>query len=267
MTIEAIEEKFRVTVCSQINLRQEGIDRYRVFTPFAFDDGDNLAIILKFVDDTWILTDEGHTLMHLTYSIDARELERGTRQKVITSVLSRFGLEDNHGELTIRIVGDQFGDALWNFVQALINISDLTYLSRTRVYSTFIEDLHALIEETVPEGRRGFDWHDPEHDPDGKYIVDCRINGMQRPVYIFALPNDDRVRDATISILQFERWGQSFASVGIFENQEEVNRKALARFSDVCDRQFSNLPANRDRIAQIIRGVIGGASPGDSSPL
>ena len=63
------------------------------------------------------------------------------------------------------------------------------------------------MEETVPENRREFDWFDPRHDPEGKYLIDCRINKMPRPLFVQALPNDDKTRDATITLLQFEKWG------------------------------------------------------------
>ena len=47
MSLDAIERQFQQTVCEKIRLTSEGIDRYRVFTPFMFDDGDHLAIVLK----------------------------------------------------------------------------------------------------------------------------------------------------------------------------------------------------------------------------
>jgi transcriptional regulator with XRE-family HTH domain len=125
--------------------------------------------------------------------------------------------------------------------------------AREDVRSTFMEDFRAFIEEKAPKGRWEFDWRDPKHDPEGKYIVDCRVNGMAKPLYVFALPGDDKVRDATIAILQFERWKTPFRSVAIFEDQEEVNRKVLARFSDVCEKQFSSLSANRDRIERFLK--------------
>jgi hypothetical protein len=256
MSVESIEREFKEKVCDRIRLVSEGMNRYQVFTPFQFEDGDHLVIVLKQENSHWLLSDEGHTYMHLTYSLDEKDLRRGTRQKIITNSLSMFTVEDREGELAIEIKEDRYGDALYSFVQALLKISDVTYLSRERVKSTFMEDFRAFIESHVPESRRAFDWHDAEHDPEGKYIVDCRINGTQRPVFIQALPGDDKVRDTSIALLQYERWGLRFQPIAIFEDQEEVNRKVLARFSDVCEKQFSSLSANKDRISHYIQEIL-----------
>ena len=256
MTIENIERDFRDKVCEKLKIASEGINRYRIFTPFLFEDGDHLSIILKRENGMWTLSDEGHTYMHLTYDLDEKDLQRGTRQKIINNALSVFSVQDREGELIISIIDDRYGDALYSFVQALLRITDITYLSRERVRSTFIEDFRAFMEETVPLNRREFDWHDSNHDPGGKYLIDCRINGMERPLFVQALSNDDKTRDATITLLQFEKWGIPFRSLAVFENQEDINRKVLARYSDVCEKQFSSLVVNRDRIKRFIEDSI-----------
>jgi len=79
---------------------------------------------------------------------------------------------------------------------------------------------------------------------------------MPRPVFVEALPNDDKTRDSTITLLQFEKWGASFRSLAIFEDQEQINRKVLARFSDVCEKQFSSLATNRDRIKKFLEETM-----------
>jgi hypothetical protein len=252
MALRDIERDFKNRVSEKLSLSSEGIDRYRVFTPFMFEDGDHLSIVLKRMNGGWILSDEGHTYMHLTYDLEEKELQRGTRQKIITNALSMFSVEDKEGELLIPIQKDRYGDALYNFVQALLKITDVSYLSRERVRSTFMEDFRAFMEESVPENRREFDWFDRRHDPEGKYQIDCRINRMPRPLFVQALPNDDKTRDATITLLQFEKWGASFRSLAVFEDQEQINRKVLARYSDVCEKQFSSLAANRDRIKRFL---------------
>lgn len=257
MIVNAIEREFKQKVCEELRLAQEGKDRFRIFTPFRFDDGDHLAIVLKRERNQWLLSDEGHTYMHLTYSFDESDLESGTRKEIITNALSEFQVENRFGEFIIKIEQDEYGDALYRFAQALLRISDITYLSRERVKSTFFEDFRALIDENVPRERYVFEWHDKEHDPEGVYEVDCHINNRVPPLYIYALPNDNRVRDATISLLQFEKWENSFYPIAIFQDAEKVSKKVLKKFSKVCKKQFPSLQENRHEIVLYLREILG----------
>ncbi len=252
MSIKTIEQDFHEKVSAKVRLLAEGIERFRVFTPFRFEDGDHLAIVLKRIEGQWVFSDEAHTYMHLTYDMDETDLHRGTRQKIIANTLSTYGVEDRDGELLLNVPAEQYGDALFSFVQALLKISDVSYLSRQRARSTFMDDFRSLLSELAPEERRVFNWSDPRRDPKGIYTVDCRINGMLQPLFVHALASDGGTRDATIALHQFERWEIPFRSLAIFEDQESINRKVLARLSDVCDKQFSSLTLNRERITRFV---------------
>lgn len=252
MNIESIEKNFKQKVCEQIRLESEGVNRFRVFTPFLFDDGDHLSIVLKKDQQEWVLTDEGHTFMHLSYDIDEKDLYKGTRQKLISDALSVFDAQDRNGEIVTRIKDESYGDSLYSYIQALIKITDVTYLKREMVHSTFMEDFRQFIEQCVPEDHREFDWHDNRHDPEGNYIVDCRINNRDIPYHIHAVQNDGKAKDTTISILNFEKWKLQFTSITIFEDQEQISRKVLARLTDVCGQQFSSLSSSKKRIGRYI---------------
>ncbi len=256
MSITNIEKEFQDKVSEQIRLESEGVERFRVFTPFKFEDGDHLALILKKEEDRWLLSDEAHTFMHLTYDIEEKDLRSGRRQEIISNVLSIFKVDDREGELLFEVQNDQYGESLFSFVQALIRISDVSYLTREQVRSTFMEDFRSLIRESTPDDRREFDWIDSEHDPHGNYKVDCCLNGQQKPVFVFALANDDRTRDATIALHQYEKWERSFSALGIFQDQSLIGRKVLARFSDVCDKQFSSLAPNRERLTRYFEETL-----------
>ncbi len=125
-------------------------------------------------------------------------------------------------------------------------------LEKELKHSTFYEDFRELISETVTKDRLTFDYTHPDFDIEGKYAVDCQINGMPKPIYIFAIPNDNKCRDVMITMYQFERWNVKYQSMSIFEDQESINRRVLAKFSDIGEKQFSSLLSNKQRITSYI---------------
>jgi hypothetical protein len=253
----SIKEDFRNKVSEKLELEQEGETRFRVLTPFRFEDGDHYEIVLKREGDRWILTDEANTLMHLSYWLDEKELGTGTRKQIMDSSLALFSVENREGELIIPVLEDRFGDALFSFVQALSKVTDVSFLSRDIVRSTFIEDFQAVIAASVPPERLEFNWVDQERDPKGNYPVDARINHMRRPLHVYALPSTgEKINVTMIALLTFEKWGVPFESLSIFEDQEEVPRKVLARFSDVAGKQFSRLYGNEEQIKTYLRKAI-----------
>lgn len=253
MTMDAIVQEFRRKVCEEIQLAQEGMNRYVVSVPFTFDDGDHLCVLLKRDNGGWLLSDEGHTFMHVSY--DEIDVEGKTRSKIIDNVLLNYGIQNAQGELKSVIKEDAYGDALYSFVQGLIKITDVSYLSRERVRSTFLEDFRSFIEAKIPENRRVFDYSDAQHDPQKKYVVDCRINGMKRPLFLFAINSNDRCNVATITCLHYEKFQIPFIAAAIFENQEDTNNKVLARFSDVSEKLFSSLQSAKERFDTYLKGL------------
>ena len=254
MSINTIEQDFIRKVSEKVRLSPEGRNRFRVLTPFQFEDGDQLVIVLKKVGDRWILSDEAHTYMHLSYEIDENSLRSGTRRKIIWNALTMFDVQEHNQELTIDVSDGRYGDALYDFIQALLKITDVSYLSRERVQSTFMDDFRMLLHESVPnpENRMFFDWHDQDRDPQKKYKVDCLINGMPEPVLAFALSSDNKTRDATIALHQFKEWGASFRPVAIFKSPKAVGRRVFARFNDVCKNNFVGIDESYASIGQYL---------------
>lgn len=254
MELDDLKKDFERKVCEEIYLVSEGIGRFLVQTPFTFDDGDHLKIVLKHDrKNNWILTDEGHTFMHLSY--EDIDLDTKTRHFIIEKSLTTYKIKNIDGELVLKIEDGSYGDALYSFIQGILHISDVAYLKRERVKSAFMEEFDSFVPTQVPEEIITFDYCDPTHDPNALYPVDCFIKAKPRPVFLFAILNDDRCRDATISILQYEKFGINFSAAAIFENQEEINRKVLARFSDVCEKQFSSLQSAKERFGKYLSNV------------
>lgn len=236
-----IEQEFLERVRAQVQLEAMGEDYYRVNTPFEFDDGDSVVVALRRNGKDWVLSDEGHTYFHLTHYIDERDLLSGHRKAIIDTALTLFEVEDKEGELVAKVEEENFGSALFSFVQAILRIADVTYLSKEQVRSTFMEDIGHLIQTTVRKGATTSDWHDPIRDPHGYYPVDWRINGTPEPTFVFALSSPTRAKDAIVTLQRFQIWEVPNRPIGIYEDKRKIGQRDQARLADVCPVSFDGL--------------------------
>ena len=244
---------FKKKVCDKISLKQQGKNRYMVITPFLFEDGDMFKIILKREGDDWYLTDEGHTLMHLSY--EEVDVDSGRRKEFFSQALSRNFLKYDEGEIKSIIENSDYGDTLYSFVQGLMKVVDLEYLSQERVRSLFFEDLRKLLEESIKRPK-AFDYKYVDVDSRGVYKVDCRIEMPKQPVHIFGANNDERSRSIAISCYYLMKRGKKFFSIAIFENQEDISSKALTQITDAVGKQYSSLDSAKEELPKFIEELV-----------
>ena len=73
---------------------------------------------------------------------------------------------------------------------------------------------------------------------------------------LFALETEEKVKDATIVLHQFEKLQYRFRTVGIFQDQQDISSITLARFTDVAEKSFSALEGNEDRIQRYLAELL-----------
>ena len=257
----APEADFKKKVCAGVSTIQEGNDRYRVFTPFRFADGDHLSPVLKRGAVGWVISDEGNTFMRLSYKFDEQQLRSEQRQGIIDGALASFGVENRDGVLTTPVVGNEFGDALFSHIQATLRVSDLEHWIRSTAKATFMKDLADIVQAAVPADAVVTDWHDPIRDPKGNYPVDFRIGRNGRPLFLFGVNSDQKCATVAVVVMKYEASKVPFVAAAVFQDQEELSRKPVARLTDVMGKQFSSLAGNRETLTAYLAEHAGHETP------
>lgn len=245
MIAESTASELKKLLCREVEVEQQGIDRYVVYAPFTFDDGDHYVCIVERCGDKWCVTDEGHTFMHMSYRMS--EFLKGTRGKIIQDALAIHRIECNEGVLKICVPERMISDAVFSLLHGISKISNVTKFTRDAVKSTFLEDFRNAMTELIGKHEATFGWHDPIHDQEELYSVDCRIQGSHHPWHVYAVGSIDKCRSSTISCLKMEQFAPDSRSIAIFADQSSVNPKAVAQLTDVVWKPFSSL-GERERI-------------------
>ena len=77
------------------------------------------------------------------------------------------------------------------------------------------------MSDNVPENRISFDLTNSGPGPEGKCVVNFRINGIAKPLFVQALSTDVVTRDATITFLSLKSGDSILLSDNICRSGED----------------------------------------------
>lgn len=244
------QERLCKQFCANVQIHHRNNGKIMLQTPFSYPDGDQYALYLSETETGGVrISDGGHTLMHLSYENDVDKFFSSTRNILLNQVVTEqdINFSEENGQFFIDTSVNHLADAAFKLGQALTRIHDLTFLNRSRVASTFYDDLKEQLSTIVPIDNIQQNYIAKGLPNAEQYPVDFCIEGKsETPIFLFGIPNRDKARLATIFLQYFHQNHVDFESLLVFENQEEIPRSDLSRLSNVGGEMISSLNAEDD---------------------
>lgn len=161
----------------------------RIRTPYLYPDGEVIDLFYKTSQDRPILTDLGETLRWLRSQVVSEFLAKKQEQAIQDIVLTH-GVEQYRGALLVRVTeGEAIAAAVTGLAQAAIAVSNLWFLSRTRISSPLEDEVAELLREQNVRfqaneklgGRSGKSWRVNFHTfhPDHSSLVQVLSTGSR----------------------------------------------------------------------------------------
>ena len=254
LNLELLQNRLCKALCGEVQIRKTTQGFLQILTPFSFSDGDQFQLYLEeAAGGSLRLNDYGHTFMQLSYDNDLAKFKDGTRGKLLDQVLAESGLRDEAGQLVLDANLENIGSRILQYGQAITRVYDLTFLNRSRVASTFYEDLKELLYEMVDPSRITPNFVLPDEANAQDYSIDYRIEGKRGHLFLLGIANRDKARLATIVLEHWLRHHVDFESLLVFQEQQEIPRGDLARLSNAGGEMVASLDAKDDLKRKLVK--------------
>lgn len=261
MPLSEIARDLQSQISHAIRIETDDLGQHYIATPFVFGDGDQPVVALAPNGEGWTLSDQGTTLFRLGFQLNDAEHNAPENQRRLDSALAMAGISQYNGELTKPLSPGRYADAVFDFVHALLKIDELGDFPavapqpahRADAGPPFAGEVARLVSEVVPSDLFRVGWHDTQWDHQKEYTVDCYINGMTTPLFLYALASPTNARDATITIYRFRSESVPGKHIAIYRDSTRVTPVVRSKLNAVCDNIFGNLELERPSIKEFLR--------------
>jgi len=169
-SISELIEKYQAWLKDRTILRD--LDGWtQITTPYLDRHNDYVQIYARREGDSYLLTDDGHTLVDLAMS--GCTIDTAHRKRLLALTLAGFGVELAGDELIVRATEHNFPLRKHSLIQAVLAVNDLYVVANPIVHGIFIEDVA--------------NWLDAE---DVRYVARVNLIGISKfpHVFDFAIP-------------------------------------------------------------------------------
>lgn len=178
-----------------------------VALPMSARDGDQIMAYLSQTTAGWRISDMGTTMMKLSYENELGKLFSGARAQLLQTILNESSLSEDDGELFIEVPGDALPRGLFTLGQGITRIEDIGLWTRTRIESTFHDDLRGILNGFLSAAILEEEYIVPEISNGESYPVDYYIHTTGRPLYVFGVNTKEKAMLATIILQHLQKQG------------------------------------------------------------
>lgn len=217
----------------------------RLSMPLLETDGDYVSVWLKQAIGGWSIDDCGSTLMRVSYDADVGQFLKGPRKTLLDKYLAEYGARlTDDGLIRTESTEQDLGPSLLRFGQAMLRVQDLKSWTKSRVSSTFLDDLGVQLRGIVGNERVIPNFTVPGLPLGGDYPVDFAITGGREPLYVFGISSKDKARLSTIVLQYIQQHLADFNSIVVFQDMTSIGDSDMRRLMNVANDIVDSLDAS-----------------------
>ena len=252
MNLEKIRASIGHDMSGGLNFYERRPGIHQVIIPIFHEDGDMVDIYVHDspMGDGYVrICDFGMTLMRLSYTFD---VSTPTRERILESVLINNGVKRGDDGLYLDAPIGVVYQSMLQFAGCVQKVCNMRYWNRETVRSAFYDDLNEYVESEMKR-----------FSPVQNYAplagndvlsVDWFLQHNGRDLYVFGVRGNDKAKDVTISLLEFQKARLSFISLVAHEDMDDLGKREKRYLTDNADLQYSTLSTFRERgVADIFR--------------
>ncbi len=226
-------EDIKKSVCANYSFDEIGINEYLVHTDMYYDDGDELHIVMKINPTGIMLTDEGHTLMWLSYE----EFNfTDTRTKLLNKFIDQNNVTLSDGRIQVEVdAPEHVGSALSSLIQVMLQVACLRNFSRSNVVNSFMEDVLSTFRNSDLAGRCEYRKKIPANNGD-VIEPDIFISQKERPVLLFIAGGPERAKEVVINLFLVQNLNKGYRTVVVIDDNSGISKKDRERLVNGAER-------------------------------